>query len=370
MRLAPFALERYYAGREFKAQYQLSASDCETFSIAELLAWDPDRETGLLGLRLGYTESAGDPSLREEIATLYQNTSAEQILVHSGAEEAIFNFMNVALSPGDHLVVQRPCYQSLSQIAQDIGCEVSYWELEEEAEWQPEISKIERMLRPDTKALVINFPHNPTGAIAPPDFLAQLAQLSQDRGFIVFSDEVYRFLEYDPQAQTPAFCDLDPRAISLGVMSKSFGLPGLRIGWIATQNQQLFTQMAAFKDYTTICNSAPSEFLARLALENRQQILERNRRIVLGNLQMLEDFFDAHHDRFHCAPPQAGPVAFPRLRQGQSAGTLCDELFSKTGVLLLPGQVFGSEYASHFRMGLGRRDFPEALARLDAFLKS
>ncbi|MGD9124765.1 MAG: hypothetical protein PVG60_06710, partial [Desulfarculaceae bacterium] len=119
-----------------------------------------------------------------------------------------------------------------------------------------------------------------------------------------------------------------------------------------------------------ICNSAPSEFLARLALENRQQILERNRRIVLGNLQMLEDFFDAHHDRFHCAPPQAGPVAFPRLRQGQSAGTLCDELFSKTGVLLLPGQVFGSEYASHFRMGLGRRDFPEALARLDAFLKS
>ena len=169
-----------------------------------------------------------------------------------------------------------------------------------------------------TKVVVVNFPHNPTGFLPPPAFVHELSALADRHGFIVFSDEVYRGLELDCADRLPAFADVNDRAVSLGVMSKTYGLAGLRIGWIATRNEQLRRELAAFKDYTTICNSAPSEFLAALALRNRETIVARNLQIIRDNLDRLDSFFGDHAELFDWRRPKAGSIAFPTLLQGQS----------------------------------------------------
>lgn len=175
-----------------------------------------------------------------------------------------------------------------------------------------------------------------------------LSQLSGRHGFIIFSDEVYRGQELDPADRLPAMADINERAGSLGVKSKAYGLAGLRIGWVATRNERIFPEMAAFKDYTSICNSAPSEFLVRLALSHAETIMERNLRIIQDNLSCLDQFFRAHTDLFDWQRPKAGSIAFPLLQRG-SAGALCTDLREKAGVHLLPGTLYGPEYCNAFR---------------------
>jgi len=367
MPLPPFKLERYFARYEFSAQYLLCSSDCESWTVADLLALEPGADEGLKRHWLGYTESTGAPSLRAEISRIYRGIAPEQALVHSGAEEAIFLFMHAVLQPGDHAIVHWPCYQSLFEVAKSLGCDVSFWEARAENGWALDLDDLKRMLRPDTRAVVVNTPHNPTGYLMPrPDFLA-LNNLCRERGIILFSDEVYRELEYDPADRLPSACEINPGAVSLGVMSKSYGLAGLRIGWIATRNADIYARMAALKDYTTICSSAPSEYLAELALRHRERIIGRNMEIIRANLARLNAFFAAHADRFAWTRPHAGPIAFPRLLDGD-VETFCDELVHESGVLLLPGAMYDHP-GNHFRIGFARRNMPEALARLEEFLK-
>ena len=156
--------------------------------------------------------------------------------------------------------------------------------------------------------------------------------------------------------------------MSLGVVSKNYGLPGLRIGWIATRNADLYRQIAALKDYTTICNSAPSEFLAELALRHRRKLQQRNLQIIADNLEILDDFFRRHADRFRWTRPAAGPIAFPHLLDKDVAG-FCHELVTRAGVLLLPGTMY-DDTGNHFRIGFGRKNLPAAVARLEQFLDS
>ena len=225
---------------------------------------------------------------------------------------------------------------------------------------------LERALTDTTRVVVVNFPHNPTGFLPTADFLSELSGLSERHGFVVFSDEVYRGLEYDRAARLPAFADLNERAVSLGVMSKTYGLAGLRIGWAATRNESLFHAMAAFKDYTTICNSAPSEFLATLALRHREPIVKRNLQIITANLDRLDAFFDLHGELFDWQRPGAGPIAFPRLKRG-SVDAFCGGLVDTAGVLLLPGTLFG-DGSNAFRIGFGRKNLPECLEKLADFV--
>jgi aspartate/methionine/tyrosine aminotransferase len=366
MKLPPFELERFFAEYEFKVEYMLSGSDCESFSIEEILALGTSAEADFSQHRLGYTESRGDPKLRRAISKLYRGVGEGEILVHAGAEEAIFLFMHAMLKPGDHVVVHWPCYQSLVEVPRSIGCDVTFWEAREEAGWALDIDELSDAVRPDTKAVFINTPHNPTGYLMPEvEFLA-VSDLARDKGMLLFSDEVYRESEHDPAHRLPAACDLGPHAVSLGVMSKTYGLPGLRIGWLAAQNREILDRMAQLKDYTTICSSAPSEFLATTALENRAALVERNLGIIRTNLELLDPFFETHGDRFSWIKPRAGSIGFPRLRQGEVEGFV-KELVEKAGVLLLPGTVFRDE-GNHFRLGFGRRNMPEALARLEEFL--
>ncbi len=365
MNIKPFALERYFAKYEFNVKYLLCSSDCESIPIRDLLS-DPGMAKGFQDVWLGYTESNGAAVLRERIKDLYQSVTPEQILVHSGAEEAIFNFMHANLKAGDHIIVHWPCYQSLYEVAASIGCKVTNWVAREENGWRLSLDDLKKALRRNTRAVVVNTPHNPTGFLMPRDDFEELNRLSQQKGFRLFFDEVYRFSEYDEQTRLPAACDVNPLAVSLGVMSKSFGLAGLRIGWVATRDVEVLKRMTVFKDYTTICNSAPSEYLAMAALSQAENLLARNRQIICSNLELLDGFFARHSGLFSWVRPQAGSIAFPRLLRGD-IDEFCHNLVTQSGVLLLPGTLFGDR-GNHFRIGFGRRNMPEALAKLEEFV--
>ncbi|MBD3222091.1 aminotransferase class I/II-fold pyridoxal phosphate-dependent enzyme [bacterium] len=366
MKLPPFRLERYFDRYEFDAPHLLCTSDCESMTVAELLALEPGAEDQLQRLWLGYTEAPGAPALREAIAGLYDNVGPEDILVHAGAEEAIFNLMNVVLEPDDHVVVHAPYYQSLGEVARGIGARVTPWRGDPDRGWALDLDRLADLVDATTRLVVVNLPHNPTGYLPGAAFLHGLVDLSRRHGFLVFSDEVYRGLELDPDDRLPAVADLEDRAISLGVMSKTYGLAGLRIGWIATRNAAVRDGLAAFKDYTSICNSAPSELLATVALRHAAAIAARNVAIVSENLDRLDGFFARHEDLFAWERPRAGSIAFPRWLAGD-VEAFCADLVQRAGVLLLPGTLY-DDRSGGFRIGFGRRDMPAALEHLEAYL--
>ena len=336
--------------------------------MGELLALaDPEARALWDGLRLGYTESTGHPLLRAEIALLYDEVSADDVLVFAGAEEAIFCLSNVLLGPGDHAVVTWPGYQSLYAVGQAAGAEVTLQELREADGWELDVERLIAALRPNTRLVVVNAPHNPTGMLPTHAEWARLGDALGDRGIHLLADEVYRYLEVDEADRLIAGADLFPRGVSLGVMSKSFAMAGLRIGWLATRDRELLARCAAFKDYTTICSSAPSEILALIGLRAREPVLGRSLRIVSDNLAILDDFFRRRADQFAWVRPRGGSIGFPRWLGDGSADELATKLVEAEGVLLLPGSQFGHP-GNHFRVGFGRENLPDSLARLDAFL--
>lgn len=370
MRIADFALERFFARWEFAVEHLLCASDVEGYPMGEVLAL-ADRETRAMwdGLRLGYTESTGHPLLRAEIATLYDRSEADDVLVFAGAEEAIFCLANVLLGPGDHAVVTWPGYQSLYEVARATGADVTLHELREAAGWAIDLDLLERQVTPATKLIVVNAPHNPTGMLPGPSTVDGLVRIAETSGAHLLVDEVYRFLEFDEGDRLAAGVDATTRGISLGVMSKTFAMAGLRIGWLATRDRDLLARCAAFKDYTTICSPAPSEILALIGLRARDAVIARSRGIVAGNLERLDAFFAEWADRFSWIRPRGGSIGFPRLTvPGVSIDDWATGLVEAEGVLLLPGSQFGIG-GNHFRIGFGRTDLPVALDRLEAYAR-
>ena len=370
MQIRPFALERYFAEHEFTAELLLCSSDVEAYALRELLALADDETRGLWeGLSLGYTETAGHPLLRAEIAALYPGLEADDVLVFAGAQEAIFAFSQAALGPDEHAIVVTPAYQSLHEVARAAGAEVSVVELEHDSGWALDLDDVRGALRRGTRAIVVNFPHNPTGAHIDRATLDGLVEIAEEADAHLFSDEVYRWLEHAPAALLPGAADLSPRALSLGVMSKTFALPGLRIGWLACRDRGLLARIAAIKDYTTICSSAPSEILALVAMRRRDEVVARSRAIVDANLPLLDDFFARWQGVFEWVRPRGAAIGFPRLLAATSIDEFARDLVSEEGVLLLPGSIY-EHPGNHFRIGFGRRNMPEALARLERFARA
>jgi aspartate/methionine/tyrosine aminotransferase len=367
MQIVDFQLERYFARYEFAARHILCASDVEGYSLRDLLSLaDAETRERWERLTLGYTESAGLPALRAEVASLYESVRTDDVLMFAGAEEAVFLAMHALLGPGDHSVVAWPAYQSLYEVARSIGASVALVQLKHERGWALDPDAIRRAIRPNTRIVVINYPHSPTGTLLDADTFDEITTICDERGITLFSDEVYRFLEHDPATALPAAVDVSDHALSVGVMSKAFGLAGLRIGWIATHDGAVRRRLVALKDYTTICNSAPSEVLALMALRARDKVLDRSRAIIDANLPLLDEFFARRRDRLDWVRPRAGTIAFPRFLAGD-VDQLAARLVENEGVLLLPGSRFGYP-GNHFRIGFGRSDMPDALERLDAFL--
>lgn len=370
MPIAPFKLERYFAEHEFKVKYLLSASDCESLTLEELLQLADDECLKLWrNLKLGYTESAGHPRLREEVARLYKNVAAENVMI-AAPEEAIFIAMHTLLDPGDHVITIFPAYQSLYEVARSRGCDVMPWELELGASrWQLDVDRLENSLQPNTRLLVLNFPHNPTGYLPTVAELEAILSIARRRNLYIFCDEMYRGLEYEAEQRLPSICEIYENGIALSGLSKTFALPGLRTGWLVSQHKSWLDRWLRFKDYTTICNSAPSEILGIMALRAQSAIIARNLEIIQKNLDGADRFFEEHLEKFLWIKPQAGSVAFPKWKADTPVDDFCREVLARQSVMIVPDSIFDAA-GNHFRIGVGRKNFAEALQRVQAFLQT
>lgn len=371
-KMRDFALEVHFSKWEFKARYNLAASDAESMTIAKLLAFASDDERRAFDkLHLGYTETFGSPALREAIARTCDSVRADDVLCFAGAGEGIYIAMRVLLEPHDHAIVITPNYQSAETIPLTI-CDVSGVALDESNHWALDIDKLRDAIRPNTRLVSINFPNNPTGAIPPQDTMDALVGLCRERGLWLFSDEVYRGLETDPARRVRQVADAYEKGLSLNVMSKAYGLPGLRIGWIACKDRELLIRMERYKHYLSICNSGPSEFLATIALRARKAIFERNASLVRKNIAAARKFFDGHQDLFEFHPPDGGCVCFVRYKGSNGVEDFARRVVEEAGVLLLPSSLYRSDIGDvpqdFFRLGLGRAIVPEALNALGAWM--
>ncbi|NYI04718.1 aminotransferase class I/II-fold pyridoxal phosphate-dependent enzyme [Allostreptomyces psammosilenae] len=372
--LPDFRLETYFSRWEFTARYHLTASDAQTMTMAELLELaDAEDRHAWETLTLGYTQTFGDPALRQAIAATYAHADPDDVICFAGAEEALYLAMHVLLGPEDHAVVVTPNYQAAETVPLSL-CQVTGVALDAERDWALDVDRVAAAIRPNTRVVSVNFPNNPTGKVVDAADFARLVRLCDERGVHLFSDEVYRGLERDPARTLPQAADLSQRALSLNVTSKSLGLPGLRIGWITCRDRKLRARLERAKHYTTICNSAPSEVLARIALKARTRILERNRAVIADNLPVFDAFFAEFDDLFEWSAPDGGCVAFPRYLGSDGVEEFCARLVEEVGVLLLPASVYRSELTAtptdRFRVGVGRLDPAPALEAFSGWLRA
>lgn len=372
--LPDFRLEVYLGEWEFKARYHLTASDAETLTIGEVLELaSPEEREAFESLPLGYTPVPGSEELREAVAATYDVVEPAHVLTFAGAQEGLFWALQELVGPGDHAVVTVPNYQSTESVPLAAGAEVSGLLLRADNGWGLDLEELEELLRPNTRLVAVNFPNNPTGGVAGAADFRRLAELCDERGIRLLSDEVYRGVELDPAGALPQAADLSQTALSLNVMSKAYGLPGLRIGWLASRDTVLLERLERRKHYTSICNAGPSEALATIALRNGEQLRARTRETLAANRPVFDAFFADWPELFEWEPPAGGCVCFPRYLGDDGVEDFCRALLAEAGVVLLPANIFASALAEvpadRFRIGLGRRNPEPALAALAEFLR-
>jgi len=371
--LLPFALEVFFSEWEFTARHHLCASDMQSMKLSELLAMaEADDRAAWDALYLGYTETWGSPDLRETIAGTYERMAASEILTFVGAEEGIFAAMHALLGPEDHAITIIPNYQSVESVPLSI-CDTTGIALDAERGWDLDLQQLRDAIRPNTRVICINFPHNPTGKVISRAALDEIVSLCRARGIYLFSDEVYRLIERRPEMTLPQVADIYERGISLGVMSTAYGLPGIRVGWVACRDVEALGRMERMKHYTSICGASPSELLAQIALKARERILARNRGLIVRNLAILEAFFAERPDLFAWYLPDGGCIGFPRYLGGEGVEAFATRLVEQSGVLLLPASVYKSDLgatpADRFRIGYGRDNMAAGLDATRAHLR-
>ncbi|MFT5197154.1 MAG: aspartate/methionine/tyrosine aminotransferase [Candidatus Promineifilaceae bacterium] len=363
-----FELEKYFAKWEFSCRYHMTASDLESWSIKELLAMEGQgAQQAFEEMWLGYTEVRGGPEVLAAIAQTYETMSAENILCFCGANEGIYATMRGLLSKGDHVIAVVPNYQSSETIPLEI-CQVTGVVLHEDNDWRLDLDEVKAAIRPNTKMFIMNFPNNPTGAVMPKEDLDSLIQLCREHDLYLFSDEVFRLMELDEADRMPQIADIYEKGISLNVMSKAYGLPGLRVGWIASQDLDVLQRVEDYKHYLSMCNSAPSEHLTVVALRHREQILHRNRELVRSNLAELDMFLAEHSDLFSWTRPKGSCIGFVKYLGDEGVESFCKTLVEDHGILVLPASLYNSDLVrfetQNFRIGFGRNLFQDGMAAL------
>lgn len=370
MKLPPFLLERWMTRHETRVQYDIAESGILPLTTNDLLDFEPPAERAatlerLLATPLGYSEACGTRELREALAATYTRGDAGHILVTTGAIEANYLLYTVLLSPGDHVIAPYPAYQQLYEVPRAIGCDVSLWHVGPGTGYRYDVDALARLVTPKTRLIVVNTPHNPTGAMLSPADAARVYALAESVGARVIGDEAYRWLDVpggEPFAG-PMF-DRGPLGISVGTLSKPFGLPGLRIGWIAAE-PELITACWSQRDYITLSPGKLNDALARLGLAHRDAIIARNTRIISANLAAASAWIAAR-PYLSWTPPRGGLLALlkydPAVIDVPSLA-LADRLADEQSVMLAPGSAFGYEH--HLRLGIGQRPdiFAEGLRR-------
>lgn len=395
MQIAPFKLEQYFAKHEFTAKYMLSSSDCDGFPMEHILQQATAEELELWNnLTLGYTEGLGSPFLREAICRFYSSAKPENVLVASPGELS-FILMNVLMSGKEkhHAVVVSPAYQSLYQVLESLNCDISYWKPREadtsadcgsacgergecSAAWNYDVADLKRLVREDTRLIVINFPHNPTGAYLTPGQLNEIVEIARSCGAYLYSDEMYRELIIKEGVETlPPVSDIYEKGISLWGTAKSFGMAGLRTGWFVSQDRELLKKIHSFKDYLSICSSAPSEVLTTIALNHAEKFIGPNIEKIKGNVAFFKEAVDAGKLPFveKFAEPVAGSVAFVEINPSKAAYLLdfeprtalefSDAIVEKYGIMTIPATMFETD-GNYLRIGFGRENFKEVLEKL------
>lgn len=374
MRRPPRALEMssYLTRWHGTARHDITASECETMALHDLLALAGSRDAERwASLRLGYTDPLGAAWLRQTIAENYDQVAGDDVLCFAGGQESMHVALHALLEPADHAIVITPSYQAVETISLSI-CEVSAVPLDADRGWALEIEAIAAAVRPNTVLVAVNFPHNPTGKVLEQDRYDALIALCRHHGLWLFSDEVYRLTERDPARRLTQAVDAYERGVSLNVMSKAYGLPGLRVGWIACRDAALRQRMAAVKHFLSTCNTAPSEVLAQIALKAGPLILERNRAIAASNLEALAVFMKAHRNLFEWHVPEGSVVAYPRYLGRDGVEAFVRRMAEQASVLLLPASIFRSDLVptpvDRFRIGFGRAGLPAGLDAMCATL--
>ncbi len=288
MRLPRFQLVDWFSAAEGRFDLSLSHSDCEPLSVSDLL--DEHELAGFADFRLGYGPFAGLNELRHVVARQYDTIKPDDVLVFGGASEAIYTFMRAMLNPGDEVVVQSPLFNSLHAIARSIGCRMTQWRPTHEMTCSFDVSALADLCNERTKLIVFNFPHNPSGQMISEDDLRMIVETARRIDAFVFSDEQFRLLEMPSTSALPAACDVYEKAVSVAGVSKTHGLGGLRIGWLATRCREVIEVAQQYRFYTTEMTNTPCQYLARRALERGGDILKRNRSRIAANVERLRSF--------------------------------------------------------------------------------
>ncbi len=373
MKIEPFALERWLTAHELHVEYDIGESGILPLTVADLLALEPPAERDrllqrLLDLPLGYSEAPGTLELRTLLAGTYAHCGPENILVTTGAIEANFLLFNVLLDPGHHVIAPYPAYQQLYSVPRALGCDVDLWHVRPENDFRFDLDELERLVRTETRLIVINSPHNPTGAILSTADLQRVYDIARSVGALVLSDEAYRWLTIPGSGDlVPPVYNLGPNGISVGTLSKPFGLPGLRIGWMAAPSE-IVARCWAMRDYVSLSPGKLNDALAVLTLKHRTKIFERNGAIIAANLASANAWIASHGGLLSWEPPRGGLLALLHYNLDIPSLHLADRLADEYSVMLAPGSVFGFEYC--LRIGIGQEPaiFAAALDRVSACL--
>lgn len=369
MKIARFETEHFFARYEFNTPYQLCNSDCETMSIEALLELANVSITDFAQLTLGYTESQGNPELRQNIANTYQSCSPENVVVLATPVEGIYLTARALLEPGDEVIVLSPAYDALINMFEHVvGDEnVKKWNFHSNDNgWELRIEELAQLLSPKTKMIVVNFPHNPTGYVPSPQMQQKIIAIAEQNDVWLFSDEMYFGLIHKGTPKIPSMADLSSKSIVLSGLSKTYGLPGLRTGWLIVPNEQLIQEYINWKFYTSICSPGPSEFLATAALKVWNELRERSLTQINTNLQIADQFFDRWPDHFTWRRPLAGSTALVKFHV-DSANQITERVATEAGVLIQSAVMLGSD-DHHLRIGFGRATFATALEKFDHWL--
>lgn len=371
MELKTFKVERWLNTYETEAAYELAETDIKPFTLRELLSLGDFKkaEEDLLEIKLGYNPTTGSEKLRSAIASLY-NATLDNVLITTGAIEANFLVANSVVKPGDTVIVQFPAYQALYSTAEVRGANVKYWRMKHEDNFEPDIEELRNLIDRNTKLVVLNIPHNPTGAVITETQLKTILKWAEEEGFYVLCDEVYHEVKLTEGIVPPYGRTLSKNAISIGSMSKAYGLSGLRLGWIVGP-EDIIQKCWEWKDYTSISNSPLCDFLAFFALTHQNKIMKRNMSIARSNYKTLLEWFKQHENFFEYVMPKAGVLCFPKLKNIPiSSEELCRELFNKYKLLIVPGECF--EMPGHLRIGFGgdSKNLETSLTILSDYLKS
>jgi aspartate/methionine/tyrosine aminotransferase len=368
MSFVPFDLERWQSTWEKRVRFNLAESGVHAFSVAEFLELTGTAPSDLLDTYLGYNQSDGTPELRRAIATLYPGASGDHVTVTVGSAEANFVLCWALIEPGDHVVVIAPTYMQIPGLVENFGGTVTAVPLRPEAGWRLDPAELARAVRPDTKLVVVTNPNNPTGRVLSAAERDAISNSVSAAGAWLLADEVYQGAERE-SAETTTFWGTGERVLVVNGLSKAYGLPGLRIGWIVSSAE--FKQDILLRhDYTVIGPTPPSDRLATLALHHRSAVLQRTREIIRRNYPVLEGWLGAFGDRFTWLGPDSGAITLARYHGGPGSVSVVERTREACDVLLAPGAHFGFQRAIRFGFGNPRTELEMALGTLEPTLRT